>query len=81
VLFLEYALEHEKFFPAAMHMRREMALWCVADDRGGARNLITDPIEHTSLHTGHGRSLPVERGGVHNDALGEICVKVHGARL
>src|SRR5258705_12345207 len=38
VLVLEYALEHEKFFPAAMHMRREMALWCVADDRGGARN-------------------------------------------
>jgi hypothetical protein len=58
-----------------MHMRREMAL----DD--GARNLITNPIEHASLYTRHGRSLPIERGRVHNDALGECLAGSYAGPL
>ena len=60
VLVLKHAIEHKKFLTAAMHMRREVAPWCVADDRGGTRDLVTNPVEHASLHTGHRRSLPIE---------------------
>jgi hypothetical protein len=71
-----------------MYMFREMALWCVADDRGGARNLITNPIEHASLsqllynevrtHLSRGKDAPctrpVERFGsiVAQPILGEL---------
>ena len=40
----------------------------------GARDLVTDPIEHASLYSRYRRSLPVEIGGVYYGAFTEVCV-------
>ena len=57
-----------------------MAPWRVADNRSGARDLVTNPVKHAPLHTRDGRSLPIKCSRVHNGALGEVCVEVHGPR-
>src|SRR5262249_15275126 len=74
MLILEHALKHKKLLTAIMHMWRELALGCIAHYARGAGDLLTDPVEHASFHTGHGRSLPIEFGGVHYGAFSEICV-------
>ena len=53
-----------------------MALRCIPDNRGGTRDLIADPIEHTSHYAGHGRSFPIECGRVHDGSLSEVRVQV-----
>ena len=40
-------------FTAAVHVRRKTAARLVAHDRGCARDLSTDPIEHAAVNPGH----------------------------
>src|SRR5262249_7190111 len=78
VLVLEHAFEHQELLAAAVPVRGEVALRCVADDRGGSRNLLTDSIQHAPLDATHGRGNPGNARRVDRGTRREICVQVHG---
>jgi hypothetical protein len=55
MLVLEDAVQHEELLAPAMGVRREMAVRGVANDRGRARHLIPDAVEHSPVDPGDGR--------------------------
>jgi hypothetical protein len=69
---LEYAVQHQELLAATMHVRGEPAVRGVADDRGRARHLITDPVEHSPLHPRNGRRCPVKSGCMDYRASTEV---------
>ena len=77
MLVLEDAVEHQELLAAAMGVRREMAVRGVADDRGGARHLVPDAVEHAAVHAWDRRRRPVQPGRMHRRASAEIRVEVH----
>ena len=77
MLVLEGALQHDEFLAPAMGMGGKGAARRIADDGGGTRHLIPDPVQHPAIDTLHGRSLPGLLFRVHNDAFREICIQFH----
>src|SRR5271167_914451 len=59
VLVLEDAVEHQELLAPAMGVRRETTVRGVANDRGRARHLIPDAVEHSPFDPGDGRPCPV----------------------
>src|SRR6516164_5234751 len=74
---LKYPIQHQELLTAAMHMRREVAVWSVADDRSGARDLVAHAVQHAPMNTGHRGGNPVERGCVDARPAAEVRVEMH----
>src|SRR5215472_7248606 len=55
MLVLKDALQHQELLAAAVGVGREAAARGVTDDRGRARHLIADAVEHSPIHPGNGR--------------------------
>ena len=54
VFIREHAIEHEDFLAAVMHMFIKAGAGGVTHDAGGARDFITDPVEHAPVDAGQG---------------------------
>src|SRR5262245_59425496 len=80
MLVLEHAFENEELLPAAVPMRREVALGRVAHDGRSARDLLADAIQHAAFDAGHGRGLPRDAGRVDRGARREVGVQSHCAQ-
>jgi hypothetical protein len=81
MLVLEYAFEHEEFFPALMRVARKVRMRSVADDGGGSRHFPTDPVQHAALDASNGRERPFERRSMNYGAPREICIDSHNVAL
>ena len=77
MLVLKNSLQHEELLTAAVHMRGELGSGRVADDRGGARDLAADPVEHAPLDARDRRGGPGEHRAMHGGAPRQIGVQVH----
>jgi hypothetical protein len=51
----------------------------VPDDRGSARHLIADAIQHSSVDAFDRREDPGKSRGMHRDPLRKIRVDLHGS--
>src|SRR5215472_13663748 len=76
VLILKYAVQHQELLAATVGVGREAAVRGVADDRGRARHLIADAVEHSSVDTGNGRRRPVQAGRVNCRASAKVRVQI-----
>ena len=61
MLVLEHAVEDQEFLAAAMDVGRESGCWGIADDAGGAGDLVADPVEHAAVDPGRRRRAPGQR--------------------
>jgi hypothetical protein len=60
-------------------MRAEMTMRRVPDDRGNARYLIADAIQHPPVDAFDRRGDPRKPRGMHHDLLRKIRVDLHGS--
>lgn len=71
VLIREHAVEHEDLLAAVMHVFIKAGTGGVTHDAGGARDLITDPVEHGAGRRRRGEGLAKSLSGHHE----VICLK------
>ena len=60
MLIRKHAFQDQELLAAAMGMRGEMGVRCIADDRSRSRHLVADAIKHFALDAGHRRWDPAE---------------------
>ena len=77
VLVLKDAVEDQKLLAAAVGMSRETAVGHIANDRGGARHLAADAVEHPPVDAGDRRRGPGEVPGMDDDPLQKIGIEFH----
>ena len=80
---LDAPVKDQELLAAAVNMPRDMAMRCVPDDRGGARYLIADAIQHPPVDAFDRRGDPGKPRGMRRDPLRKIRIDLHGnlARL
>src|SRR5215471_4222700 len=76
---LEHPVKDQELLAAAVSMRREMAMRRVPDDRGSARHLIPDAIQHASVDAFDRRGDPGKPRGMHRGPFRKIRVDLHGS--
>ena len=81
MLVLEDTVENKELFAAGVDVRRKMAVGSISNDRGGARDFVTEAVEHAAIDAGHRRRFPRDVRTVHGNAFGEIGIQFHGSIL
>src|SRR5208337_3465311 len=79
MLVLEDAVKDQELLAAAVSMRGETTVRRVPDDRGGARHLIANAIQHPAVDAFHRRGDPWKPRGMDRDPLRKIRVDLHGS--
>jgi hypothetical protein len=51
---LEHTIKHQKFLSPVVYMTREVAGWRIADNRSGARYLVSYAVQHAAVNARHG---------------------------
>src|SRR5262245_50953003 len=58
VLILENPFEHQEFLATTVDVRRELAVWRIAYDRGGASHFATNAVKHATVDSRYWRADP-----------------------
>ncbi len=74
---LKDAVQNQIFLAPAMDMSGKCAARRVTHDRGRARYLVANPVEHAPFNAGHGRGNPRHVSPVGAGGFAEIGVDVH----
>jgi hypothetical protein len=81
VFVTKLAMEHQYFLTTAVLMRRKIAVCCVADERRGATDFVSNTVKHHSLDARRRRRHPLVLVRRHHGALAEVCTQAHAALL